>query len=117
MRISALVVVLAILPLSPVLATAQSDDVGALIDEVGSLSGQGRYEEAIPIAERVLEEAKSALSSENPILDQLAEWLGGLYHNAKRYRDAEPHLKQALETQEALLGLDHPDLLGLLTLK
>ena len=68
MRISALFVVLAILLLSPTQVLAQSDDFGALIDEVGSLSGQGKDEEAIPIAERVFEETKSALSSEDPIL-------------------------------------------------
>ena len=68
MRISALFVVLAILLLSPAQGLAQSDDFGALIDEVGSLSGQGKNEEAIPIAERIFEEAKSTLSSEDPIL-------------------------------------------------
>jgi len=78
MRISLLVAALAILLLSPMQVLAQSDDVGALIDEVGSLSGQGRYEEAISIAERVFEEVEAVFPSEDPILGQLAGWLGGL---------------------------------------
>ena len=55
MRILALVFVCAALLLAwPVSDIAQSDDVSALLERVEALYNQGKYEEAMPLAERTL---------------------------------------------------------------
>ena len=59
MRISAQVVVLAILLLSPVSSIAKSDDVSALPE-------QGKYEEAVPLAEQALEITEASVAHDHP---------------------------------------------------
>ena len=54
MRISALVVVLAILLISPISVIAKSDDVNVLLGEMNNLYDKGKYEEAIPLDKRAL---------------------------------------------------------------
>jgi len=66
MRISAQVVVLAILLLSPVSSIAKSDDVSALPEQVEGLFDQGKYEEAVPLAEQALEITEASVAHDHP---------------------------------------------------
>ncbi len=97
---------------SPVLLVQQSDELeeaNRLHQQVIQLNEQGKYNEAIPIAERVLE-IRQRLLGENHLdvatsLNSLAE----LYYSQGRYSEAEPLLIQALEMRQKLLGTEHPD--------
>src|SRR5208282_894826 len=72
---------------------AEDDDPNALNQQVNQLIEQGKYQEAIPIAERALEGSKRVRGPEQPetadALDNLAE----LYERMREYAKAEPLLQ------------------------
>ena len=91
MRISALVFVCAALLLAwPVSAIAQSDDVSALLERVEALYDQGKYEEAMPLAERTL-------GLDHPSVATGFNNLVELYRIQGRYIDAELLYERAVE--------------------
>mgnify|MGYP001076611297 CR=1 FL=1 len=91
MRISALVFVCAALLLAwPVSAIALSDDVSALLERVEALYDQGKYEEAIPLAERTL-------SLDHPSVATGFNNLAEFYRIQGRYIDAELLYERAVE--------------------
>ena len=92
-------------------AIAQEDSIeeaAALNQEVGDLYVQGRYEDAIPRAERALAIREKALGPKHPGTARLLNNLAGLYRATGAYAQAEPLYQWALAITEKVLGPEHP---------
>jgi CHAT domain-containing protein/Flp pilus assembly protein TadD len=70
---------------------------------------QGKYEEAIPYAEKAFETAKKELSEDHPDYSTNLENLGWVYLMTGYYSKAEPAYKELVKIKARLLGKDHPD--------
>ena len=77
--------------------------------QVIQLYNQGRYSEAIPLAQRTLTIREKALGPDHPDVAVALNNLAELYRVQGRYADAEPLYKRALAIREKALGPDHPD--------
>ena len=111
----------------PRAALAQGlDEAATLNQQVLQLYSQGRYSEAIPLAQRALAIREKALGSDHPevaqSLNNPAELyrvqvevvislnnLAELYRIQGRYADAEPLFKRSLAINEKALGPEHPN--------
>jgi len=94
------------------LAPAMADDrqdLAALNKRVVSLYGQGKYAEAIPLAERAVKLAEATYGPDHPSTATSLDNLAVLYDTQGRYAEAEPLLRRALAIREKALGPDHPD--------
>ena len=80
-----------------------------LNQQVIQLYQQGKYNEAIPLAEQALAIIKQQLGDNHPLTAQSLNNLAGLYESQGRYSDAEPLYKQALAIRKQQLGDNHPD--------
>ena len=80
-----------------------------LTTQVEELYRQGRYEEAIPLAERALAIREKTLAPEHPDTAAAANNLAVLYKATGAYSKAEPLFQQALAINEKALGPEHPD--------
>ena len=79
-----------------------------LVDQLVTFYQQGRYAEAIPIAEKLLSINEESIGPDHPevaiILNKLAE----LYRLVGDYDRAKPMHKRALEINEKVFGPEHP---------
>ena len=92
-------------------ALAKGDDSNALnkqFEQYKKLFEQGKYQEAIPIAERLVEVAKRALGPEQPETAVVVENLGFLFQKIGDYAKAEPLYREALQIYQKALGPEHP---------
>jgi tetratricopeptide (TPR) repeat protein len=87
---------------------AEDDDPSALNQQVKQLIEQGKYQEAIPIAERALEVAKRTRGSEHPETADALNNLGLLFNKTGDYAKAEPLYQEALRIRQKVLGPEHP---------
>ncbi len=97
---------------SPVLLVQQSDEVEELkqlLQQARQLSDQGKYNDAIPIVEKVLAIVENAVEPENPTVAKLVNFLGLLHYNQGNYDKAELLYQRSLAIYEKALGEDHPD--------
>jgi tetratricopeptide (TPR) repeat protein len=85
----------------PHAALAQVDEAAALNQQVLQLYSQGRYSEAIPLAQRALTIREKALGADHP---DVAVSLNNL-----AVADAKQSHKRALTIREKALGPNHPD--------
>jgi CHAT domain-containing protein/Tfp pilus assembly protein PilF len=85
------------------------DDAIALNQQVLQLYSQGRYSEAIPLAQRTLAIVERALGPEHPNVATALNNLADLYQAQGRYPEAVPLYKRSLAIWEKALGPDHPD--------
>ncbi|WP_287738676.1 tetratricopeptide repeat protein [Microcystis sp. M179S2] len=79
-----------------------------LTQQVIQLYQQGKYNEAIPLAEQALAISKQQLGDNHPLTAQSLNNLAGLYESQGRYSEAEPLFKQALAIRKQQLGDNHP---------
>ncbi|MEA5542963.1 tetratricopeptide repeat protein, partial [Limnoraphis robusta Tam1] len=84
------------------------EEANRLHQQVIQLYEQGKYNEAIPLAKRVLEMYQKLLGDEHPDVATSLSNLALLYREQGRYTEAEPLYKQALEMFQKLLGTEHP---------
>jgi tetratricopeptide (TPR) repeat protein len=91
------------------LAFARSDDPGLLDQQVLQLYEEGKYQEAIPIAKRLLAAMKRLLGPEDPGTATSLNNLARLYEKMGDYVRAEPLYQQALQIRKKVLGEEHPD--------
>jgi len=77
--------------------------------QVIQLYRQGKYAEAIPLAERVLQISETELGPSHPDTATNLNNLAGLYQAQGRYAEAEPLYQRALKIRETELGPSHPD--------
>jgi tetratricopeptide (TPR) repeat protein len=80
-----------------------------LNQQVIKLYQQGRYAEAIPVAEQVLAIREKALGAEHPDVAQSLNNLAALYQFLGDYAKAELLYQRALAIREKALGPEHPD--------
>jgi tetratricopeptide (TPR) repeat protein/CHAT domain-containing protein len=91
-------------------AHAQADaELARLRSEVSRLHDQGKYAEAIPVAERYLRLARRKHGEEHRKVSDALNWLGLGYNNQGRYAEAEPLYRRSLAIDEKALGSEHPD--------
>ena len=77
--------------------------------QVVQLYQQGRYEEAIPLAQRALAIRERTLGPTHPVTADSLNNLAALYDTTGAYAKAEPLYQRALAIREKALGPDHPD--------
>src|SRR5271166_1764485 len=93
---------------------SQSDDdeFTSLDQQVQTLFKQGKYQEAIPLAEKAVELAKRVYGPQHPNTATSLTNLGGLYKVIGEYAKAEPLLQEALRIRQKVLGPEHPATAG-----
>ena len=100
---------------SPPAALGQSSsiwdtaDAAALNQQATQLYNQGRYSEAIPLAQRALAIREKALGPDHSDVAASLNNLAEFYRVQGRYAEAEPLSKRALTIKEKAFGPDHPD--------
>lgn len=75
---------------------------------------QGKYAEAVPVAQEALHQAEVILGAEHPDVATLVSNLAVLYQKQGRYSEAESLYQRALSIQEKTQGPEHPDVAGTL---
>ena len=88
---------------------AEDDDPNALHQQVSQLIGQGKYQEAIPIAERAVELAKRTLGPDHPKTADVLNDLGFVFQKIGNYAKAEPLYQEALRIRQKVLRPEDPD--------
>jgi CHAT domain-containing protein/tetratricopeptide (TPR) repeat protein len=78
-------------------------------EEALKLRGAGKYDEALPLAERALEIRTRLLGSEHRDVAAAINGLAGIYTGRSDYVKAEPLYRRALGIREKMLGKDHLD--------
>jgi tetratricopeptide (TPR) repeat protein len=76
---------------------ALNDDPGLLNQQIKRSYQEGKYREAIPIAEKILAIAKRVFGPENPDTVTSLNNLAGLYKTMGEYAKAEPLLQKGGE--------------------
>ena len=85
---------------------SQSDDdeFKLLNQQVQTLFKQGKYQEAIPLAEKAVELTKRVYGPEQPNTAQSLNNLAVLYRVMGEYAKAEPLYQEALRIRQKVLG-------------
>ena len=91
---------------------AEDDDPNALRLQLNQLIGQGKYQEAIPVAERAVEVAKRTLGADHPKTADALNYLGFIFQKIGNYAKAEPPYQEALRIRQKVLGPEHLDTAG-----
>ena len=86
----------------------EDDDLKALDQQVNQLIEQGKYQEAIPIEESVVEVAKRVRGSEHPETAEALTNLGLIFQIIGDFAKAEPPLQEALRIRQKVFGPEHP---------
>ncbi len=84
-------------------------EASQLSQEVGQLYGAGKYDAALPLAERALAINEKALGAGHPDTAEPLNNLALLYQAKGDYAKAEAFLIRALAINEKALGAEHPD--------
>jgi CHAT domain-containing protein len=84
------------------------EEANRLHQQVVQLYQQGKYNEAIPIAERVLEIRERLLGENHPDIPTSLNNLALLYYSQGRYNEAELLTQRSLAIREKALGENHP---------
>jgi tetratricopeptide (TPR) repeat protein/CHAT domain-containing protein len=95
--------------LATVATAQQADEATALNTQSLKLFNEGKYSEAIPLAQRALAMREKALGPDHPDVAVSLNNLATLYNAQDRYAEAEPLFKRALAIHEKAQGPDHPD--------
>ena len=86
---------------------AEDDDPSVLNQRVTQLFEQGKYREAIPIAEGAVEVSKRSRGLDDPETAEALNNLGVLFQKIGNYAKAEPLLQAALRIRQKALGPEH----------
>ena len=106
---------------SPPAALGQSSsiwdavDANALNQQTMQVYNQGRYSEAIPLAQRALAIREKTLGPDHLDVAASLDNLANVYQAQGRYAEAEPLHKRSLAIREKTLGPDHLDVAIALT--
>jgi len=88
---------------------AEDDDPNALNQQVNQLIEQGKYREAVPIAEKAFEIAKRSQGLESPASADALNNLGLIFKKIGDYAKAEPLYQEAFQILQKIHGPEHPD--------
>ncbi len=105
---SFIVSVLAVLWLWPAAAYGQSPALMDAYKRSTELYTQGRYQQALPFAEKVLKLAEHEFGSDHPATATTLNNLAQLYLAQGKYAEAEPLYERSLAIREKALGPEHP---------
>jgi CHAT domain-containing protein/Tfp pilus assembly protein PilF len=93
------------------------DEAHRLSTQALGLFAAGKYDEALPLAERALELSEKELGPDDVYVAYLLDEVGWLYSNKSNYARAEQLFQRALTIDKQRLSLEHPQtaaaLLGL----
>jgi tetratricopeptide (TPR) repeat protein len=89
---------------------ASIQEAEALNQQSVQLLQQGRFNDAIPLAQRVLSIREEVLGPEHPATADSLTNLALLYHYTAPHAQVEPGLQRALAINEKSLGPEHPHL-------
>jgi tetratricopeptide (TPR) repeat protein len=93
----------------PAMGEPQSvDDPAALRRQVSGLHGQGKYDEAVPLARRYVVVARQKHGEEHAEFATAIACLANVYRALDRMAEAEPLYQRALAIREKALAADHP---------
>jgi CHAT domain-containing protein/Tfp pilus assembly protein PilF len=96
---------------TPALAqAADAAEADRLEQQARQLYSQGRYAEAIPLAEQVVAIRKQVLGPQNPQVATALNNLALLYQDQGRYSEAEPLFQEAIAIDRQALPPNHPSL-------
>ncbi|MDB9492181.1 tetratricopeptide repeat protein [Dolichospermum circinale CS-534/05] len=98
---------------NPPATTTQSEELAEaekLDQQIIQFYEQGKYNEAIPLAERVLAMRKRLLGVEHLDVADSLNNLAELYYSQVRYKEVETYYIQALEMRKRLFQADHADI-------
>jgi CHAT domain-containing protein/tetratricopeptide (TPR) repeat protein len=93
----------------PAPAAARADEATQLAQRVEALRSEGRYREAVPLAERCVALREKSLGPRHPDVAQSLDRLGELVRVLGDYAKAEPLHVRALDIAESARGPQHPD--------
>ncbi|MBF0165907.1 MAG: tetratricopeptide repeat protein, partial [Magnetococcales bacterium] len=85
--------------------------LSARVEAAELIRKDGRFDEARKSLEEVIELARQDPASQQALLDALGA-LASVHEEAAEYDKAEPLIQQVLKGEEALLGVEHPNLLA-----
>jgi CHAT domain-containing protein/tetratricopeptide (TPR) repeat protein len=106
----------ALLVVEPNVGSGQNlGEAEALNRKVTELFSAGKYEEAIPLVQRVLSMGEKTFGPDHPLIATPLNNLAMLYRAQGRYADAEPPFKRSLAIFEKAFGPDHPNVATSLT--
>ena len=88
-------------------APADDDSPARLGRQIVELYHEGKYKEAIPLAEKLVVVVRRAKGDEHPDTARSLNNLAALYQAMGDYAKAEPLDKEALEIRQKVLGRDH----------
>ena len=77
--------------------------------ELADLYRQGKYQEAVKVAERAVEVAEKTFGPHHPRVAISLNNLATLYRLQGRYGEAESFYKLSLDIKERALGSNHPE--------
>jgi tetratricopeptide (TPR) repeat protein len=95
------------LPSPPSLGDAEFAEVKQLYQQFSELYRQGKYEEAIPFAKRILTITEKALGEYHQLVAVSLNNVALLYSSQEKYTQAEPLYQRALDIYEKELGKEH----------
>jgi tetratricopeptide (TPR) repeat protein len=84
-------------------------EIKSLISKCTELKNAGKYQKAIPFAQKLLDIREKALGLDHPDTAESLVNLALLYEEMGNYAAAEPLFIRALAIREKALGPDHPD--------
>src|SRR5271167_954838 len=79
-----------------------------LTERIDELENQGKYKEAIPLAEQLVVLARKARGDQDAGTAVSINTLAVLYERTREYAKAESLFKEALAIQQKVLGSEHP---------
>lgn len=80
--------------------TPEKDEAQSLSDTIAQLYRDGRYKEALPLAQRVLEIREKTLGEQHPLVTNALNNLAVLYQSANEAKKAEPLFERILTLRE-----------------
>ena len=89
-------------------AISETIESKILDEQIAKLYRDGRYSEAIPLAQQLLALREEAVGPDHPEVASASATLANLYYSQGRYPDAELLYKRSLSILEHSLGPTHP---------
>jgi tetratricopeptide (TPR) repeat protein len=86
-----------------------SADLAALRAQVSQLFDEGKYADAVPIAERYVASTRKMHGEEHTEFATAIDWLANVYKAQGRYHEAEPLYERALAIREKAFGAENPE--------
>jgi tetratricopeptide (TPR) repeat protein len=81
-------------------ASVAAEEEPAMLESIVRLYRQGRYEEAVVVAEKALKALQARWGPSDHRVGLVLKYLGGLYSNLSRYEEAEDYYRRSISVYE-----------------